>query len=189
MLFTETPLKGAYLIDLEKNVDQRGFFARYYCEKEFGQQGLATRFVQINDSLNAKRGTLRGMHYHLPLADEAKVVRCTRGSLYDVIVDLRPKSLTYLKWFGTELTAENRSMMYVPVGFAHGFLTTSEDTEVLYLVSSYYAPELERGLRYNDPAIGIQWPFAPVVVSAKDAAHPDFSAEYHLNDKLNGLNI
>jgi len=184
MRFTETPLKGAYLIDLEKRGDERGFFARFYCEREFDEHGLATNFVQINNSLSAQRGTLRGMHYQLPPNGEVKVVRCIRGSLFDVIVDLRPKSPTYKKWFGAELTAENRTMMYVPVGFAHGFLTTSDDAEALYLVSAFYAPSDERGLRYNDPAVGIQWPFEPVVVSAKDTAHPDFNEAHHLNDLL-----
>jgi len=184
MRFTETPLKGAYLIDLEKRGDERGFFARFYCEQEFEEHGLAKKFVQINNSLSAQRGTLRGMHYQLPPSGEVKVVRCVRGSLFDAIVDLRPRSPTYLRWFGAELTAENRTMMYVPAGFAHGFLTTSDDAEALYLVSSFYAPTEERGLRYNDPALGIKWPFAPTVVSAKDAAHPDFSEEHHLNAAL-----
>jgi dTDP-4-dehydrorhamnose 3,5-epimerase len=187
MKFNETPLKGAYTIELEKRGDERGFFARFFCEKEFGAQGLATRFVQINNSLSAQRGTLRGMHYQLPPHGEVKVVRCIRGSLFDVIVDLRPKSPTFLKWFGAELTAENRTMMYVPVGFAHGFVTTSADAEAFYLVSSFYAPEYERGLRYNDPAVGIEWPFAPEVVSAKDEAHPDFSPASHLNAELEAL--
>lgn len=189
MRFTETPLKGAYLIDLEKRGDERGFFARFFCENEFAQHNLVTRFVQINNSLSAQRGTLRGMHYQLPPSGEVKVVRCIRGSLYDVIVDLRPKSPTYLKWFGHELTAENRTMMCVPVGFAHGFLTTSDDAEALYLVSSFYAPEAERGLRYNDPRIGIQWPFAPAVVSSKDESHPDFSEEHHLNAMLKEMAV
>jgi len=189
MRFTETPLKGAYLIDLEKHGDKRGFFARLYCEKEFGQHGLVTKFVQVNDSLNSKRGTLRGMHYQLPPSGEAKIVRCLRGSFFDVIVDLRPKSSTFLKWFGSELTAENRTMMYLPVGIAHGFLTTSDDAEVLYFLSSYYAPEQERGIRYNDPAVGIQWPFDPVILSEKDAMHPDFSPEHHLNAELKELSV
>jgi len=189
MRFTETPLKGAYLIDLEKRGDERGFFARFFCEKEFAQQGLPTHIVQVNNSLSAQRGTLRGMHYQLPPSGEVKVVRCIRGSLYDVMVDLRPKSPTFLKWFGAELTSENRTMMYVPVGFAHGFETTSDDTEALYLVTEFYAPEAERGLRYNDPAVGIEWPIPPVVVSPKDAAHPDFSPEHHLNDVLRTLDV
>ncbi len=189
MRFSETPLKSAYLIDLEKRSDDRGFFARLFCEREFGQQGLETRFVQVNNSLSTQRGTLRGMHYQLPPFGEVKVVRCVRGALFDVIVDLRPKSPTYKKWFGAELTAENRTMMYVPVGFAHGFLTTSDDAEALYLVSSPYAQEAERGMRYNDPEIGILWPFEPTVVSAKDTAHPDFSEQHHLNDLLRGLSV
>jgi dTDP-4-dehydrorhamnose 3,5-epimerase len=189
MRFTETPLKGAYLIDLEKREDERGFFARLYCEKEFEQHGLATKFVQINDSLNSQRGTLRGLHYQLPPSGEAKIVRCLRGSFFDVIVDIRPKSSTFLKFFGYELTAENRTMMYVPVGFAHGFLTTSDDAEVLYILSSFYAPEQQRGLRYDDPTISIQWPFDPVIVSRRDTQHPDFSAEYHLNTELKELNV
>ena len=189
MKFTETPLKGAYLIDLEKRGDERGFFARFYCEREFGAHGLITRFVQANNSLSVQKGTLRGMHYQLPPSGEVKVVRCVRGSLFDVLVDLRPRSSTYLHWFGHELTAENRTMMYVPVGFAHGFLTTSDDAEALYLVSSFYAPSEERGLRYNDPRLGIEWPFAPAVVSAKDAAHPDFSEGHHLNAALKDLAV
>ena len=189
MRFTETPLKGAYLIDLEKRGDERGFFARFFCENEFAQQNLEARFVQINNSLSAQRGTLRGMHYQLPPNGEVKVVRCIRGSLFDVIVDLRPKSSTYLKWFGHDLTAENRTMMYVPVGFAHGFLTTSDDAEALYLVSSFYSPGDERGLRYNDPTMGIQWPFEPAVVSAKDVAHPDFSDSHHLTEALREMAV
>jgi dTDP-4-dehydrorhamnose 3,5-epimerase len=182
-------LKGAYLIDLEKRSDDRGFFARLFCEREFQEIGLEAQFVQVNNSLSTERGTLRGMHYQLPPFGEVKVVRCVRGSFFDVIVDLRPKSPTYKKWFGAELTAENRTMMYVPAGFAHGFLTTSDDAEAFYLVSTPYAQEAERGMRYNDPAIGIQWPFEPIVVSAKDAAHPDFSEEHHLNDLLREMSV
>lgn len=189
MRFTETPLKGAYLIDLEKRGDERGFFARLFCENEFAQHNLAARFVQINNSLSAQRGTLRGMHYQLPPSGEVKVIRCVRGSLYDVIVDLRPNSHTYLRWFGYELAEDTRTMMYVPVGFAHGFLTTSDDAEALYLVSSFYAPEAERGLRYNDPKIGIHWPFEPTTVSAKDMTHPDFSEEHHLNLTLKEMPV
>lgn len=189
MRFSETPLKGAYLIDLEKREDDRGFFARFFCEKEFGQNGLLTQFVQVNNSLSKQRGTMRGMHYQLPPCGEVKVVRCVSGSLFDVIVDLRPKSPTYKKWFGAELTAENRTMMYVPVGFAHGFLTTSDNAEALYLVGSFYAQDAERGLRYNDPAIGIEWPFEPLIVSAKDSTHPDFSEQYHLNDLLREMAV
>src|ERR1700678_1145679 len=156
MIFTETPLKGAYLIDLEKRGDERGFFARAYCEREFGDQGLVTRFVQINNSLSARKGTLRGMHYQLTPKAETKVVRCIRGALYDMILDLRPGSATFGNSFGAELTAENRRMMYVPKGFAHGFLTLADDTEPFYFVDEFYAPEHERCIRYDDPRFGLQ---------------------------------
>lgn len=177
MKFHTTPLAGARLIELEKRGDERGFFARYFCEREFAASGLETRFLQINNSLSARKGTLRGLHYQLPPAAEVKVVRCVRGALWDAIVDLRPDSPTFKKWFGRELTADNRLMMYVPRGFAHAILTLTDDVEAIYLVSAFYAPELERGLRWNDPAIGIEWPIAPVEISAKDAKWPDLSAE------------
>jgi len=173
MIFESTPLQGACVIELEKRGDERGFFARVFCEKEFAAQGLVTRFVQINNSLSADVGTLRGMHYQLPPASETKLVRCIRGSLWDCIVDLRPDSPTFKRWFGAELSAENRRMMYVPKGFAHGFITLEPDTEAFYLVDEFYAPELERGLRWNDPAIGIEWPAEPRVISEKDRNHPD----------------
>ena len=187
MKFIETTLSGSYLIELEKRGDNRGFFARFFCENEFGDQGLVTRFVQINNSLTAKKGTLRGMHYQLEPSAEVKVVRCIRGSLYDVILDLRPDSPTFGKSFGAELSAENRRMMYVPKGFAHGFVTLEDDTEALYLVSSLYAPELERGIRYNDPTFNIQWPVPPAEVSEKDGKWPDFDREFHGVDLLTGL--
>lgn len=177
MKFHDTPLEGARMIELEKRGDERGFFARYFCEREFAVAGLETRFVQINNSLSARKGTLRGLHYQLPPAAEVKVVRCMRGALWDVIVDLRPDSPTFKKWFGRELTADNRLMMYVPRGFAHAILTLTDDAEALYLVSAFYAPELERGLRWNDPAIAIEWPIGPVEISAKDAKWPDLSAD------------
>ncbi len=187
MKFIETPLSRSYLIELEKRGDNRGFFARFFCENEFADQGLVTRFVQINNSLTAKKGTLRGMHYQLQPSAEVKVVRCIRGSLYDVILDLRPDSPTFGKSFGAELSAENRTMMYVPQGFAHGFVTLEDDTEALYLVSALYAPELERGIRYNDPAFNIQWPIPPAEVSDKDSKWPDFNREFHGVDLLKGL--
>lgn len=140
MILTPTPLTGAFLIDLEKRGDDRGFFARFFCGKEFQGAGLESRFVQINNSLTAKKGTLRGMHYQLPPDPEVKVVRCIRGALFDVIVDLRPDSPTFRQWFGAELTAGNRTMMYVPRGFAHGLVTLEDDTEALYLVSAFYSP-------------------------------------------------
>ena len=148
MKFNPTPLEGAYTIEIEKRGDDRGFFARFFCEKEFREAGLETRFVQINNSLTGLKGTLRGLHYQLPPNAEVKVVRCIRGELWDVILDLRAGSSTFGKWFGAELTAENRRMMYVPRGFAHGFVTLTDDTEALYLVSAFYGPEQERGVRY-----------------------------------------
>lgn len=179
MKFKPTPLAGAHLIDLEKRGDDRGFFARFFCTDEFAQQGLSSKFVQINNSLTGKKGTLRGMHYQLPPAAEVKVVRCIRGALYDVILDLRPHSPTFGKSFGAELSAENRTMMYVPEGFAHGFLTLEPDTEALYLVTAPYAPAAERGVRFNDPKFGIQWPATPLEMSDKDRQWPDYDPEYH----------
>ncbi len=187
MKFHSTPLAGAYLIELEKRGDDRGFFARMFCEKEFGAAGLETSFVQVNNSLTSKRGTLRGLHYQLPPAAEAKVVRCVRGALYDAIVDLRPQSPSYKQWFGAELTAENRLMMYVPRGFAHAFLTVADDTEALYLVSNFYAPEQERGVRFNDPTFGIDWPITPTDISPKDAAWPDFDPSFHGVETMRSL--
>lgn len=179
MIFTPTPLAGAWLVDLEKRGDARGFFARVFCEREFAAAGLETRFVQVNNSLSARRGTLRGLHYQLPPAAEVKLVRCLRGALWDVIVDLRPDSPTFRRWFGAELSAENRRMMYVPRGFAHAILTLADDTEALYMVSAFYAPEQERGVRWNDPSIGIEWPLTPVEISPKDAAWPDLDPDSH----------
>jgi dTDP-4-dehydrorhamnose 3,5-epimerase len=180
MKFTETPLPGAFIIDLEKKGDERGFFARYFCKKEYGVHNLCSDIVQINNSLSAQAGTLRGMHYQLPPKAEDKIVRCVKGALFDVIIDLRPKSSTFLQHFGVELTAENRRMLYVPKGFAHGFLSLQDNTETIYLVTEYYAADRERGIRYNDPEFGIQWPVQPSIVSPKDMAHPDFDPAWHL---------
>jgi dTDP-4-dehydrorhamnose 3,5-epimerase len=180
MIFTETPLPGAYLVALEKRGDERGFFARAFCEQEFGRHGLVTRFVQANISLSAEKGTLRGMHYQLAPRAETKLVRCIRGALYDLIVDLRKDSPTFGQSFGAELTAENRHMLYVPKGFAHGFITLSPGTEAFYLVDEFYAPELERGLRWNDPRFAIPWPDVPAVISEKDRTHRDFDPLWHL---------
>jgi dTDP-4-dehydrorhamnose 3,5-epimerase len=180
MIFTPTPLPGAYLIELEKKGDERGFFARAFCEKEFGQHGLSTRFCQVNNSLSAEEGTLRGMHYQLAPKAETKLVRCIRGALHDVILDLRQGSPTFVKSFGAELSAENRRMMYVPKGFAHGFITLTPDTEAFYFVDEFYSPENERGVRYDDPQFGLQWPVAPVVVSDKDKSHRNFDRTWHL---------
>ncbi len=167
MIFTETPLDGVWVIDLEKRGDERGFFARVFDDDEFGARDLVTHWVNMNDSLSVERGTLRGMHYQLPPAAEVKLVRCIRGAFYDVALDLRTG-----RWFGVELSAENRRMLYVPQHCAHGFLTLEADTEALYLTSAHYSPEHERGARWDDPAYGIDWPFTPTVLSDKDRAWP-----------------
>jgi len=180
MMFTETPLKGACLIDLETRGDERGFFARAFCVNEFAAHGLATAFVQVNTSLSEQKGTLRGMHYQLAPKAETKLVRCIRGALFDVILDLREASPTFGRSFVAELSAENRRMMYVPKGFAHGFITLSDDTEAFYFVDEFYAPDQERGVRWNDPRFAIAWPLAPTVVSDKDKAHRGFDPAWHL---------
>jgi dTDP-4-dehydrorhamnose 3,5-epimerase len=185
--FHSTPLADVRLIELEKRGDDRGFFARFYCENEFGSAGLATRFVQVNNSLSAKAGTLRGMHYQLAPAAEVKVVRCIRGALYDVVIDIRPDSPTFGRWFGAELNADNRLMMYVPRGFAHGLITLTDDTEILYLVSDFYSPENERGIRWDDPQFNIKWPLPCTEISQKDASWPDFNAEFHGLERLRGV--
>jgi dTDP-4-dehydrorhamnose 3,5-epimerase len=175
MRFTETELPGAFVIDLERLEDERGFFARAWCEEELASQGLSTRVSQCNLSFNERRGTLRGMHYQAPPHAEVKVIRCTRGAVYDVIVDVRPESDTYTRWIGIELTAENRRLLYVPEGFAHGYLTLEDETETFYQVSEPYTPDAERGVRWNDPAFGIEWPEAgELVISEKDRGWPDF---------------
>jgi dTDP-4-dehydrorhamnose 3,5-epimerase len=180
MIFTPTSLAGAHLIDLEKKGDDRGFFARAFCENEFSKHDLVGHFCQVNNSLSAHKGTLRGMHYQLAPQAETKVVRCIRGALYDMILDLRRDSPTFARSFGAELSAQNRRMMYVPKGFAHGFLTLADDTEVIYFVDEFYSPEHERGIRYNDPRFNLQWPQAPAVISDKDKGQPDFDPAWHL---------
>lgn len=180
MKFTPTPLAGAYLVDLEKRGDDRGFFARVFCEREFAEVDLPANYVQVNNSLSADKGTLRGMHYQLAPHAETKVVRCVRGALWDCILDLRPDSPTFKQWFGAELSAENRTMMVVPKGFAHGFITLTDDAEAFYFVDEFYAPEHERGVRWNDPEFGIEWPIEPVVLSDKDANQLDFDPAHHL---------
>ena len=167
-------------MDLERRGDDRGWFARYFCQNEYDQHHLCRNIVQANNSFSKIKGTLRGMHYQLAPKAEDKMVRCLRGALLDVIVDLRQDSPTFLQHFAIELNAENRTMLFVPKGFAHGFLTLTEDTEALYLVTEFYSPQHERGLRYNDPKLGIRWPFEPAVVSDKDRKHPDFNPEIHL---------
>ncbi len=175
MIFTETELKGAYIIDIEKREDPRGFFARAWCQKEFESQNLISRLAQANISFNKKRGTLRGMHYQVAPYEETKLVRCTRGAICDVIIDLRPDSPTYKQWIGVELTENNYKMLYVPENFGHGFLTLEDNAEVAYQVSQFYSPAAERGARYNDPAFGIKWPIDIQVISDKDKSWPDYT--------------
>lgn len=172
MIFTETNLPGAYLVELEKREDERGFFARMFCANEFVEHGLEPAVAQGNMSFSREKGTLRGMHYQVPPAEETKLIRCVRGAIHDVIVDVREDSPTYLQHYGVELSADNRKALYVPKGFAHGCLTLADDTEILYLVSEFYTPGHERGLRYDDPALGIEWPVEVTVVSEKDASWP-----------------
>ena len=174
MIFTPCKLKDAYLIDLDPKSDERGFFARAYCRNEFAAHGLLIEFVQCNLSFNSRHSTLRGMHYQVHPDEEVKLVRCIRGAIYDVIIDLRPASPTYKQWLGVEIDADGRRMLYVPAGFAHGYLTLVDDSEVLYQVSAFYSPESERAVRWNDPAFNIQWPMRPEVISSKDRQHPDF---------------
>lgn len=180
MTFDETPISGAWLVGLEQRGDERGFFARLFCADEFVKHGLAYEFVQVNNSLSVDEGTLRGMHYQLPPRAEVKLVRCIRGSLYDVVLDLRPGSPTFKQSFGAELSAENRRMMYVPEGCAHGFLTLEPDTETVYFATAPYSPAHERGVRWNDPEFGIEWPGEPRVVSDKDLDQKDFEPGWHL---------
>ena len=180
MKFTPLPLAGSYLIDLERKGDSRGFFARAFCQREFGKEGLDCDIAQINCSFSARHGTLRGMHYQLAPHAETKIVRCIRGRLWDVMLDLREGSPTFGKWYGHELTDENRSMLYIPKGFAHGFMTLEDDTEILYLVTEYYSPAHERTVRWNDPTFAIKWPAVPTEVSEKDRNARDFDRRYHL---------
>jgi dTDP-4-dehydrorhamnose 3,5-epimerase len=175
MTFTETALRGAFIVDVQPHEDERGFFARTWCVREFEDHGLNPRLVQCSFSSNTRKGTLRGLHYQAAPFAEAKLVRCTKGAIYDVIVDLRPGSPTRGRHVGVELTAANHRALYVPEGFAHGLLTLADDTEVLYQISEFYHPDASTGVRWNDPAFGIDWPARPAVISARDAAYPDFS--------------
>jgi len=172
MLFTETTLAGAYVIAPERQADERGFFARTFCADAFAERGLATDFPQCNISFNAERGTLRGMHYQEPPHAEAKLVRCTMGAIHDVIVDLRPDSPTFTQWVAAELSAENRRMLYIPEGLAHGFLTLTDSSEVFYQISRRYDRASARGVRYDDPAFGIDWPGPIKVISERDRNWP-----------------
>lgn len=172
MKFVETPLPGLYVVELETLQDDRGFFARSFCVREFEALGLDSTVAQCNISFNEKSGTLRGLHFQALPHEEAKLIRCTRGAIYDVAVDVRPDSATYLKWYAIELTPDNRRMLFVPRGFAHGFQTLLDNTEVSYLMSEFYHPISARGLRWNDPALAISWPLDNVIISDKDRMYP-----------------
>jgi len=172
MIFTETDIPGCFHIDIEPSFDERGFFARTFCKKEFAARGLETEFVQCSISYNKKKGTLRGMHYQVAPHEEVKIVSCLRGAIYDVALDLRRDRESFGKWIGVELTGENRRSLYIPKGCAHGFFTVTDDATVYYRISEFYHSESSKGIRCDDPAFGICWPFAPAVISAKDAMHP-----------------
>jgi dTDP-4-dehydrorhamnose 3,5-epimerase len=174
MIFTPMPLDGGFVIEPERIEDPRGFFARTWCEREFQTRGLETRIAQCSLSFNKKKGTLRGMHYQARPFAETKMVRCTRGSMYDVIIDLRPDSSTFTRHFGVVLTEGNAKMSYIPAGFAHGFQTLEDDTEVFYQMSEFYSPEHARGVRWDDPAFGIRWPDDDRTIVDRDRTYPDF---------------
>jgi dTDP-4-dehydrorhamnose 3,5-epimerase len=175
VIFTETRLKGAFVLELEKREDDRGFFARSWCRKEFEAHNLKSAIVQCNVSFNRRKGTLRGMHYQAAPFAEAKLVRCTIGALYDVIIDLRPDSATYKQHVGEVLSAANYKMLYVPEGFAHGFQTLEDNTEIFYQMSQFYSPDHARGVRYNDPAFDIEWMLDEPVIADRDRNYPDFN--------------
>ncbi len=179
MRFTELPLRGSFLVSIDAHVDERGLFARAFCEREFQEHGLKTNIVQCNLSQNHKQGTLRGMHYQRTPFAEVKMVRCIRGVIYDVIIDIQPDSPTFLKWSGVTLSAANRDLLYVPEGFAHGYQCLADDTEVLYMVTQFYEPSSEAAIRWNDPAVGIEWPISDPILSSRDASHPDFLITAH----------
>ncbi len=178
MTFHSTPLAGSYQVDLEPHADERGWFARYYCATEFAAIGHTKEWVQMNHSVNFKKGTVRGMHYQLPPFSEIKLVRCVSGQVYDVIIDLRLHSSTFLNWFGVELSADNKKMIYIPEGFAHGFQCLTDNCELLYHHSASYTAGAEAGIRYNDPRINIQWPLPVSVISVKDAGYSDLETDF-----------
>ncbi len=177
MQFLELALSGAFVIELEQIADERGFFARTWCESEFREHGLEPRLAQCSVSYNRRQGTLRGLHLQLPPRAETKVVRCTQGAIYDVLLDLRPDSPSYARWVAVPLSADNRRAVYVPRGCAHGFQTLANDTNVEYQISEFYAPELARGVRWNDARFDITWPQPVSSMSAKDMSYPDFDPE------------
>jgi dTDP-4-dehydrorhamnose 3,5-epimerase len=175
--FRETPLAGAFVIELDRRGDDRGFFARTFCERELAEHGLPTRWPQCNLSRNTRAGTLRGMHFNVAPYAEAKLVRCTRGAIWDAVVDLRPASPTRMRWFGVELSDEVGNALYVPEGFAHGFVTLRDDTDVFYHMGRFFQADAARGARWDDPLFGIAWPRAPAVISERDRTYPDFDPE------------
>jgi dTDP-4-dehydrorhamnose 3,5-epimerase len=177
MIFRPTTLDGAYLIEIQKLEDERGFFARTWCQREFEENGLNPRLVQCDLSYNKKEGTLRGMHYQVAPFQEAKVVTCIKGAIYDVVIDLRPESATYLEYLSLTLKEDDYKMLYIPEGFAHGFLTLANNTSVFYQMSEFYAPEYARGVRWNDPAFKVQWPAEVRVISSRDASYSDYVLE------------
>lgn len=183
MIFLETKLKKAHILEIKKNEDERGFFGRSWCRKELEEHGLNANMAQANTSFSFKKGTLRGMHFQIHPNEETKLIRCVRGAIFDVVIDLRPVSSTFKQWIGVELTADNYKMLYVPEGFAHGFITLTDNVEVYYNVTAFYTPGAERGIRWNDPQFKIDWPLTPIVISEKDQNHPDFTIEM-LNEKL-----
>jgi len=174
MRFIKTAVAGAYIIELEPHSDERGLFARTWCEREFADHGISMTIRQSSISVNRRRGTMRGMHYQVAPHAEQRVVRCTSGAIYDVIVDLRPDSKSYREWVSVEMSKDNRKMVYVPEGCAHGFVTLVDDVEVFYQMSASYSPDHARGVRWNDPAFSIEWPIEVAVVSERDNNHPDF---------------
>jgi dTDP-4-dehydrorhamnose 3,5-epimerase len=174
VIFSETKLPGAFLIRPERLEDERGFFARTFCVQEFAAHGIDSRIVQRSVSSNRRRGTLRGIHYQLPPHRENKLVSCSRGAIYDVIVDLRPDSASYRQWLGVTLTADSFDALFVPAGCGHGFMTLEDETVVRYDISEFHAPEFARGVRFDDPAFAIEWPMAPAVISERDLAFPPF---------------
>ena len=176
MIFSETRFAGAYCIEPERREDHRGFFARLWCQRELEEHGLTSQLAQLNVGFTVHKGGIRGMHFQIAPRQEVKIVRCTRGALFDVIVDLRPTSATYRRWIGMELTAENHRMLYVPEGCAHGYQTLIDDTELCYMASEFYVPDGARGVRYNDPAFGIEWPLAVTSISDADRSWPDYAA-------------
>jgi dTDP-4-dehydrorhamnose 3,5-epimerase len=178
MIFTPTSLSGSFLIDLEPYSDDRGWFARFYCEKEFERIGHTKKWVQLNHSTTYNKGALRGMHYQLPPFREIKMVRCIAGAVYDVIIDIRKDSATFLQWFGTELSAANKRMLYIPEGFAHGFQCLTDNCELIYHHTEFYTPNAEGGIRFDDPAVNINWSLPAGVLSARDAGHPYLTNDF-----------